>query len=182
MRKIYIITTFTGTFLSRIITRAKQIPYAHVSVALNKELKPMFSFGRLHPKTPIFAGFVEENINEGLYKNRPNTMCRVYSINVTEAQYEKLQRNIKFFSLNRKNYKYDAKGLVYLYLKKERTSSNKYVCSNFVAEMLYRSDIKILDKEPHLVQPDDFFDLKNSTLEYEGLLCDYSTNSQPIAL
>lgn len=173
MKQIYIITTFTGTFLSKIITSVKSTPYAHVSVSLNEDLKPMFSFGRLHPKTPIFAGFVEENINEGLYKNRPKTMCRVYSINVSKSQYIKLKENISLVSINRKSYKYDAKGLIYLYLNKERLTTNKYVCSNFVADMLHKSDINIINKKPHLTQPEDFFDLKDANLIYEGLLCDY---------
>ena len=64
MKKIYIVTTFTGTLLSCLIRNISKTPYAHVSIALNEYLRPMYSFGRLNPKTPIFAGFVEENIND----------------------------------------------------------------------------------------------------------------------
>ena len=39
--------------------------------------------------------------------------------------------------------------------------------------MLQRSDIKILDKEPHQVRPNDFYDLDDLELEYEGLLSKY---------
>lgn len=173
MKKIYIVTTFTGTLLSCLIRNISKTPYAHVSIALNEYLRPMYSFGRLNPKTPIFAGFVEENINEGLYAIRTNTMCRVYSLMVTERQYEKLKENIDNVSINRKQYAYDIKALVYLSVNKPRKKDYKYVCSHFVADMLKRSEINILDKEPHQVRPNDFYDLNELELEYEGLLSNY---------
>ena len=173
MKKIYIVTTFTGTLLSCLIRNISKTPYAHVSIALNEYLRPMYSFGRLNPKTPIFAGFVEENINERLYAIRTNTMCRVYSLMVTERQYEKLKENIDNVSINRKQYVYDVKALVYLSVNKPRKKDYKYVCSHFVADMLKRSEINILDKEPHQVRPNDFYDLCDLELEYEGLLSNY---------
>jgi len=176
MKKICIVTTFTGTLLSCLIKNISKTPYAHVSIALNDDLKPMYSFGRLNPKTPIFAGFVEENINEGLYAIRTNTMCRVYSLMVTDRQYEKLKENIYNVSINRKQYLYDVKALVYLSVNKPRQKDYRYVCSHFVADMLQKSDINILDKEPHEVRPNDFYDLDHLQLEYEGLLCNYYEN------
>lgn len=175
MKKIYIVTTYTGTLLSYMIRNISKTPYAHVSIALNEDLNPMYSFGRLNPKTPIFAGFVEENINQGLYAIRQNTMCRVYSLEVTDSQYEKLKDNITKVSSNRKEYDYDVKALVYLSINKPRQKDFKYVCSNFVADMLEKSDIRILNKPYYEVRPNDFYNLKEITLEYEGLLSRYST-------
>lgn len=177
MKKIYIVTTYTGTLLSYMIRNISKTPYAHVSIALNEELKPMYSFGRLNPKTPIFAGFVEENINQGLYEIRKNTMCRVYSLEVTDSQYKKLQENISEVSNNRKEYDYDVKALVYLSINKPRQKDYKYVCSNFVADMLEKSDIKILNKPYYEVRPNDFYNLKELNLEYEGLLSKYGVYS-----
>lgn len=173
MKKIYIITTYTGTVLSYLIRNISKTPYAHVSIALNEDLKPMYSFGRLNPKTPLFAGFVEENINQGLYAIRKNTMCRVYSLDITDLQYENLYENIMKVSNNREKYDYDVKALVYLSVNRPRCSEYKYVCSHFVADMLQKSDIKILDKQSYQVRPNDFYDLKALTLEYEGLLSHY---------
>ena len=173
MKKIYIVTTFTGTLLSTLIKNISKTPYSHVSIALNESLKPMYSFGRLNPKIAIIGGFVEENINEGLYGMKLNTVCRVYSLMVTYKQYEKLKENINNVSINRKQYGYDVKALVYLTVNKPRKKDYKYVCSHFVADMLQRSDINILDKESYQVRPDDFYDLDCLELEYEGLLCSY---------
>ena len=46
MKKIYVITTYTGTVLSYMIRNIGKTPYAHVSIALNEDLRPMYSFGR----------------------------------------------------------------------------------------------------------------------------------------
>ena len=128
MKKVYIITTYTGTTLSYLIKNISKTPYAHVSIALNEELMPMYSFGRLNPKTPIFAGFVEEKINEGLYAIRTNTRCRVYSLYVTNEQYNDLYKNILEVSNNRDRYDYDVLALIYLSRNKSREAKYKYVC------------------------------------------------------
>ncbi len=174
MRKVYIVTTYTGTFLSYLIRRVSKSPYAHISLSLNEELSPMYSFGRLNPKTPLFAGFVEENINQGLYEIKQNALCRVYSLDVDYIRYKRLEQNIMSVNDNKNRYNYDVKALVYLSFNKERDKEYKYVCSNFVADMLYKSDIDIFDKPPSLVKPKDFYNNSNLKLEYEGLLCNYS--------
>lgn len=174
MRKIYIVTTYTGTLLSYLIRKVSKSPYAHISLSLNENLSPMYSFGRLNPKTPIFAGFVEENINEGLYEIKQNALCRVYSLDVDYSSYEKLVKNIMKVNSNRNRYNYDVKALVYLSFNKSREKEYRYVCSHFVADMLYKSDINLFDKSPALVKPEDFYNNPNLNLEYEGLLCNYN--------
>ena len=175
MRKIYIVTTYTGTVLSFLIRKISKSPYAHISLSLNENLSPMYSFGRLNPKTPLFAGFVEENINEGLYEIKQDALCRVYSLEVTYDNYEKLVQNIMKVNNNRTKYNYDVKALVYLSFNKAREKEYRYVCSHFVADMLYKSDIYIIDKSPALTKPEDFYNNKNLKLEYEGLLCNYNS-------
>lgn len=178
MKKIYIITTYTGTTLSYLIQNISKAPYAHVSIALNEELDPMYSFGRLNPKTALFAGFVEERINEGLYAIRKSTVCRVYSKEVTEKQYDSLKLNIEEVKANRKKYSYDVAALVRLSINRPRQAKYKYVCSHFVADMLCKSDINIFSKASCCVQPNDFYDHESLTLEYEGLLSDYKISSR----
>ena len=173
MKKIYIVTTYTGTVLSYLIRKISKTPYAHVSIALNEDLKPMYSFGRLNPKTPIFAGFVEENINEGLYAIRKNTMCRVYSLEVTDSQYNAIYKNIMFVSENRKKFDYDVMALIYLIINRPRQAKYKYVCSHFVADMLIKSNVDMFNKPSYSIRPDYFYDNEQLSLEYEGFLSRY---------
>ncbi|MDR1774541.1 MAG: hypothetical protein LBR30_06715, partial [Clostridioides sp.] len=93
-KKIYIVTTYTGTALSYLIRNLSDNQYSHVSLSLNEELSPMYSFGRLKPTNPIFAGFVEEQINQGLYAIKNDTICRVYSTEIDNYEYRTLVRNL----------------------------------------------------------------------------------------
>ena len=127
MRKIYIVTTYTGTLLSYMIRKVSKSPYAHISLSLNEDLSPMYSFGRLNPKTALFAGFVEERINEGLYAIKTSTVCRVYSKEVTDEEYESLRCNIEEVKENRKKYSYDVAALVRLSINRPRHGEYKYV-------------------------------------------------------
>ena len=61
MKKIYIILTNTGTVISRIVKIYTRKKYGHVSIALDKKLKNMYSFGRLKATNPFIGGFVHES-------------------------------------------------------------------------------------------------------------------------
>lgn len=53
MRKVYIVLTHTGTLLSKIIKNFTKDEFSHSSIALDVELKQMYSFGRLNPYNPF---------------------------------------------------------------------------------------------------------------------------------
>lgn len=177
MKEIYIVTTYTGTVLSSMIKSLSKVPYAHVSLSLDSSLSPMYGMGRVYARTPIIAGLVQENISQGLYALKPNTKCRVYSLTISEQQYEELKSNINRTWSNRKAYKYDVKGLVRLKINRPKPRKNKYVCSNFVADMLEVSGIKIFDKPAYMIQPKDFLNNDKLNLIYEGLLSDYNLSN-----
>ena len=80
MKRIYIILTYTGTILSRIIKYYTKDEFSHVSIALDSELRHMYSFGRLNPYNPFWAGFVHERINSGTFKRFSNTRAKIYSV------------------------------------------------------------------------------------------------------
>ena len=88
------------------------------------------------------------------------------------------ESNDKLRELIRKDYDYDVKGLVRLSINKPKKKDYKYVCSNFVADMLEKSGIQIVDKPSHIVRPNDFYDLDVLTLEYEGLLSEYRMDEE----
>lgn len=175
MSTVYIIATYTGTALARAIRRISNTPYSHISISLNKDLKPMYAFGRIHPRTPIFAGLVKENINEGLYAIKKNTECRVYKLDVSEKEYNLIEKNLFNKWENRKSLKYDAVGLAMLALNRPKARENKYVCSNFVSHVLEESGVTIFSKPYYEIQPIDFiYNSEGLQLTYEGLLSEYS--------
>ena len=62
MKKLYIVLTYTGTVISKMIKGYTKDEFCHSSIALDLELNEMYSFGRKYTFTPIFAGFVHEHI------------------------------------------------------------------------------------------------------------------------
>lgn len=173
MKNVYIITTYTGTALSYLIRNISKVEYAHVSISLNNELRPMYSFGRLNPKTPIFAGLVQENVNEGLYAIRKNTVCRVYSLSVGDLSYKLIKEALDEMWNERRKYAYDVHALVRMPFGRAKARNYRYVCSTFVAHVLEKGDINLFNKGYYYVTPYDFLQSANLKLEYEGLLSEY---------
>ena len=87
MSKVYIVLTYTGTILSKLVRGYTRKEYAHVSLALDKELKEMYSFGRLNPYIPFIGGFVHESVDHGTFKRFYKTKTKIYSLEVNEEQY-----------------------------------------------------------------------------------------------
>ena len=104
MKRIYIILTHTGTTLSKIIKSYTKDEFSHVSIALDVMLEEMYSFGRVHPYNPVWGGFVHEKINEGIYKRFKKTTSLIYSLEITDDQYERVNQTIR--NIESKRYYY----------------------------------------------------------------------------
>lgn len=111
MKKIYIVLTHTGTILSQIIKKYTKDEFSHVSISLDIELKEMYSFGRLNPYNAFWGGFIHEYIDKGTFKRFYNTKTKIYSLEITEEQYENLRNNIKQIQLNKEDYTFNTLGL-----------------------------------------------------------------------
>ena len=111
MQKLYITLTHTGTLLSRIIKVFTKDEFSHISIALDEELEEMYSFGRLHAYNPFWGGFVHEGIDTGTFKRFRNTRTEIYSIYVTEEQFEKVGKIVSHFTENKQKYKFNFIGL-----------------------------------------------------------------------
>lgn len=171
MSKIYIVLTYSGTFLSKLVKIYTQKEYSHVSLALDENLKEMYSFGRLNPYNPFFAGFVRESPKFGTFKRFNKTKTKIYSLDVDERQYENICRIIKKIDLDKKHYKFNIIGLlaVALHLKIKREKS--FYCAEFVKYVFDNSNLQI--DLPELVKPTDFANIKGSNEVYTGMLNEY---------
>jgi len=173
MKKIYIVLTYTGTILSRMIKIRTRAEYAHSSIALDEGLDEMYSFGRLHPYIAFWGGFVKEGIKEGTFKRFKNTTVGVYCIEVSDEQYENLKNVIKNIRDNKKDYKFNIRGMALTSLNMGNSRINRFYCAEFVKYVLEKSDIDISEL-PKAIRPEDFKKLKNTTLIYKGYLKNYT--------
>lgn len=171
MKEIYIVLTYTGTFLSRIIKSFTGNEFAHVSIALDVELKSMYSFGRLNPYNPFIGGFVHEYIDDGTFKRFKNTVSKVYALPVEDEKYEKLKMIISNIQDNRKDYTFNILGLFAAGIHIRLKYNKSFYCAEFVKYVLDKSKVK--NNLPEPIKPEDFKGLESARVIYEGLLRNY---------
>jgi hypothetical protein len=172
INRFYMLTN-TGTLFTKMIQTYTKAPYNHASISFTRELSEMYSFGRKNPNNPLNGGFVREDIKTGTFSKYPNTTCVIYELQVTEREVEKMKRVLHIFIRSRQKYLYNILGIIGIALKEPVEFSNSYFCSQFVAEILERSGIKLWNKLPALVTPDDFRLSDRLQLIYEGKLSEY---------
>jgi len=169
---IYVVFTRTATTISRIINRVKHDKYTHASLALDRELNHMYSFGRKWARNPFIAKFKHEHLQKGLFKIQKTLPGAVLEIEVTKEQYAKVKAIIDSFVANRELYKYNYLGLVHCLLKTEVSYENRFLCSEFVYHVLHQSGILDLKKARNLVRPQDLYDslqkMSSCRILYEG--------------
>lgn len=174
MKKIYIVLTHTGTTLSRIIKRFTKDEFSHVSISLDSNLKEMYSFGRLEPYNPFWGGFVHEYIDRGTFKRFYKTKTKIYSMQITDEQYEKAKNAIYKIEQEKENYKFNIIGLLAVGFHKKIGKEYSFYCAEFVKYVMEKADIKT--NLPDIVKPEDFKMLDNIEEIYSGLLRKYQSS------
>ena len=101
---------------------------------------------------PLIAGFVKEDINSGIYKIHGNTLCEIYRLKITKEQYELLEKSIEEFKENEDKYKYNFAGLIAILFNIPYHRPKHYVCSQFVAYVLEKSNVMEFDKHFTLIK------------------------------
>lgn len=172
MKKIYIVLTHTGTMLSRLIRSYTKDEFSHVSISLDKELKEMYSFGRLHPYNPFWGGFVHEGIDFGTFKRFKFTQTKIYSLEVKDDEYQKIKGLINYIKNNKQLHKFNVIGLFAVGFHKRIKFEDSFYCAEFVKYVIETSGIKT--NLPDMIKPEDFKKLENIQLIYEGRLKDYN--------
>lgn len=174
MKKVYLVLTHTGTLLSNIIKLYTRNEFSHVSIALDAELKRLYSFGRLNPYNAFNGGFVHEGINKGTFKRFKNTKTAVYSLEVSDRQYNKIEQIIEMLESEKQLYTFNIIGLLLVAINKRVKRENSFYCAEFVKYVLESAEIEL--DLPNLIKPEDFKNLKQLKLLYKGYLRRYQYN------
>ena len=176
MKKIYIVLTHTGTVLSRIIKVYTKNEFSHVSISLDKNLDKMYSFGRLNPYNPFIGGFIHEHIDKGTFYRFKKTKTTIYSLDISDKQYKKLEDLILKFETNKKKYTFNIIGLFAVAVKLKIKINRSFYCAEFVKYILDESDIKT--ELPDIIKPEDFKYLQKTTEIYNGVLKEYKCSEK----
>lgn len=173
MEKIYVVMSHTGTALSKVIRLKTGAEYTHVSIALDKSLKQMYSFGRLHSYNAFIGGFVRESKNFGTFKRFKETQVSILELPVTDEQYKKISDEILYFKKNKKRFKFNILGLFLAGINRKNEKEDYFYCAEFVKYILKNASVDIEDL-PEIIKPEDFGKMKNVICIYKGYLRDYT--------
>lgn len=171
MKKIYFVLTHTGTILSRVVHVYTKQEFSHCSLALDKDLTEMYSFGRYWAFNPFIGGFIKEEVDSGTYKRFSNTKAAIYSLEVSNWQYNKIKKEIKRMKKSKNKYSFNMLGLTAILFHRRVKRKNKYYCSEFVKHLIEIGEVD--NNLPDLVKPQDFENIKNVQLIYKGKLKDF---------
>lgn len=178
MKQIYFILTYSGTMLSKIIKIYTRNEFSHVSIALDKNLNEMYSFGRLNAYNPFIGGFVHEGINIGTFKRFYKTRTAIYSILISDEQYMKIKEGIKLIQDSPKAYKFNIIGLFGAGFNIRIHMKHSFYCAEFVKYLLEEANVR--NNLPEIIKPEDFKQLDNIKLEYKGVLKEYKPREEKV--
>ena len=172
MKKIYVILSHTGTILSKAIKLRTGAEYTHASIALDRNLRNMYSFGRLNPYIAFLGGFVRESKNFGTFKRFKNTQVSILELEVTEKQYEQIHYQICYMKRNKRKYSFNYLGLILAGINMKNTNKYQFYCSEFVKYILEQANLDLTNL-PEITKPEDLKKLKNAHIVYKGYLRDF---------
>lgn len=172
MRSIYVLATKTNTYTSKTIKILTKAKYTHASISFEENLQPLYSFCRKYVYFPLPGGLNHEPLETGFFKKQGNIPCALYEIKVTQEIYNKALNEVNDMLANAKKYKFSVLGLLFCGCKIPIQRKRHYFCSEFVSEILQKSDALELPKVPQLMRPSDFEGISSLDCIYEGKLKD----------
>lgn len=173
MKTIYVIATNTGTYFSKLLRFVTHEKYVHVSIAIDKKFKRVYSFGRRKPNYILPAGFVNEDLQK-ICQTFDNAICQIYELKITNKQYYKIKQILKNdYMKNALRYKYNVRGLPMINFNLAYKRKYHYVCSQFCGKLLSDAEIVYFEKDYSLIKPKDILSIKGLKLIYEGKTIDY---------
>ncbi len=168
MQKIYILQMHSRTLPANIIKFFTGYPYSHITLSLDSDCYTTYSFGRRKVHSIINSGFITERQDGPFFSYFNKTVCRIFEIEISDEKYERLKAELAVMVEDPYKYRYDMIGIVPRLMGIAFTRKNRFVCSNFVADMLERSDICQFDKPACLIKPRDFESIENIKEIYTG--------------
>ena len=93
MEQIYLAFVDTPGFFASIIRRVIGIPYVHVVLSMDADLREAYSVGRRNPAVPLIAGFEKENTLE-IEAVFPHAKYKVVRMQCTAEQKKSIARQL----------------------------------------------------------------------------------------
>ena len=134
---VYIVFSATPTGTGRLIRKATRNQYNHVSLSLNRDIRKMYSFARIHRAIPLYGGFVVESILR--YQSFAGAArVKICRVEVPELQLTWLHNCLDRLWNEREEYIYNTPAALASLVHLRPAISKAYTCVTFVQELLAR--------------------------------------------
>lgn len=167
-KKVYVLLTRFPDTGSKWIQALTGSYYTHASIGLEEDMNTFYSF--------VVKGFIVEDIQRYNKPDRAPFPCQVYELEVSESVYDSAKRIIQHYINKKDKFSYTKIGLLFSLMRIPYKRKHKYICSQFVAEVLERAQAAKLKKHTVLYLPGDFKKLSELKLVFEGNLQSFITH------
>ena len=106
-----------------------------------------------------------------IYKATIKTKTKIYSVEVDDDQYKRLQSVIEDINLNKGSYHFNILGLFAVAFNLKVKREKYFYCAEFVKYVLDESNIEL--NLPDIIKPNDFEGLTGLEEIYKGRLNEY---------
>lgn len=169
LKEIYIVLTRTRTIVSRAVYLMTRETYTHSSMALDASLTTLYSSSRKNGITMFPAGPCRETLTNRAFRKDPDIPCAVYKLEVDDATYERVKRELARIMAVSGLYHYNILGLLLCYFHIVYRRKYYLFCSQFIGDILLRSGAMRFNKDTALIKPNDYAKM-NLHKCYEGTL------------
>jgi hypothetical protein len=173
MRYIYLVFSSTPSRVGKMIRLFSGTRFNHVSLAFDKDLSKLYSFGRRKNNVPLNGGLVKEYPERFSLKKVNFVDVQIHKIPVTKTQYNSGKLRIAQIMKDEK-YLYNLYSVLFYPLFKGFYTYKAYTCVEFVLHMLKHMEINIdTDKPTYKYLPDELLPIVDFPLVFEGNLLEY---------
>lgn len=164
-RKLYILLTRFPGRTAKAIHLFSGCYYTHSSIGLEEDLNTFYSV--------VGKGFIVEKITRYVRPDRDPLPCQLYEMEVPERIYLAVKKLLEESVENKSRYQYSKLGVVLCLMRIPFPRRNHYFCSQYVAEVLRRSQAAPIRKPLTLYKPGDFGRLPGTRLHFQGNLKEF---------
>lgn len=139
---VYVIFSSTPYRIGSMIRRYTGEPYNHVSIALDPELKEMFSFARRYYRTPLYGGFVKETLSRFCVDGQ-HAYVQICKLSVTPEQHSALSQRLEHMLAHQDYYLYNHLSALTAGLRRPVVLKGAYTCVEFCVDCLHRLGLPV---------------------------------------
>lgn len=170
MKTIYILLTRSNTVLSKMVHLVTKDTYTHASIAFDENLELLYSSSRKNGKTLFPAGPCTEKLNSGYYGSHSGIPCALYKLQVSEESYKRAKQEVEQIISCSKEYHFNIIGLILCKFNIPYHRKHYFFCSQFVGEVLKRSNSVKLPKDTSLIKPSDYMNMSELVCCFKGYI------------